>query len=212
MLDWLFNTVYGLYGRVSGATKDLIHSVIRGLMGALNAVAGNMWAAWWDMVWASQVASSVIGWFGGGIYQNLEFIYNTMIRLIWENIRRLYAELAAAVVKLWNDTWALVWNLRTEAFGWVGWALDWVKKSVWDPLWWWVQDLYQKMRDWAYTAWYLVTHPDALADIMFWPLFWVFGRSAYPLARMIGDWLLRTALQNSVQSLELVEGIITDVL
>lgn len=212
MLDWLYNTVYTLFGRVSGAVKDLIHSVVSGILGALNAVAGVMWAAWWDLVWASQVAIQAIEWFTGNVMALLWWLTTQAVPDLIKRLENLGKQALAWVEQIWSQAWSLVQDLRELAWGWVQDAIRWVNQNIWQPLYGWVQDLYQKMTDWAYTAWFYVTHPDALAEVIFWSLWGVFARNAFPVAKYVGEWLLRTVMQNAVSSIKLVESILTDVL
>jgi hypothetical protein len=212
MLDWLYNTVYSLYGSISGPVKDFVHSVMRGLVGALNAVSGNMWTVWWNWVAAMWTAGGVFSWFCGGVYNVLSWVVKESIPFIsnlaltgWTRVLALEHKVAT-VVRQWVD------DAIATAQGLVNDAITWVNQHIWLPLWSNVQDLYDKMTRWAYTAYYYVTHPDALAEVIFWSLWGVFTRSAFSVARTVGEWLLRTFLANAVAGVQLVESVVADVL
>lgn len=212
MLDWLYNTVYTLYGRLPGSVKDLINSALRGILGALNAVAGNMWTVWWDMVAMAQSLPGIVKWAFNGIYHALDWLLNVEIAHIWNLLQPLWLQVQKLTKKVVELIAQAIADVTAKVWRWVQDTITWVNQHVWLPLWGWVQDLYDKMTRWAYTAWFYVTHPDALAEVLFWSLWGVFTRNALTVSRSIGEWALRMVLQNAVTGVKLVEQIITDVL
>lgn len=212
MLDWLHGVVYTLYGYVPGPVKDLIHSALRGLIGALNAVTGNMWTVWWNWITAMTAAGGVFNWFCGGVLTVLSWLVKEAIPFASNLALRAWTRLLNFEKKIEADLLSGLQAVRDLASRLVQDAIAWVTQNVWNPLWGYIQDLYDKATRWAYTAWFYVTHPAALAELIFWSLWDVFTRNAWSVARVVGEWALRLVLQNSVSGVRLVEQIVTDVL
>lgn len=212
MVTWLYNTVYNLYSRLPGSVKDFVHSVLSGLLGALNAVAGNMWTVWWYMVDAATSLPGVIAYVFNYLYRAVWWLLTVFVLDVYRNLARLDKWIIDHYKRALAYADQLISDLTAKAWGWVQDAITWVNQHVWTPLWGYVQDLYDKMTRWAYTAYYYVTHPAALAELVFWSLWDVFTRNAFDVARIVGEWALRMVLQNSVTGVKLVEQIVTDVL
>lgn len=212
MLDWLYGVVYTIFGSISGAVKDFVHSVVRGLIGALNAVAGRMWSAWWEMVAIMRVAGGVFLWFCGGVYHALAWLMNDFVSFVTSSIGGIYHVIFNTAKRLAAQIVQAVTDLAATAWRWVQDAIGWIVQNIYTPLANAVADLVDKMTRWAYTAWFYVTHPDALAQVIFWALWGVFARNAYSVARYVGEWALRLILTQTISSVQLVEQIVSDVL
>lgn len=212
MLDWLYNSVYGLFGSISGPVKDFVHSIVRAILGSLNAVAGRMWTVWWYMVTAATEFTYNLFQFAFQMYSAAWWMIRHAVPKLWRAVGDLWDGIVA--VRNWVVEGLTEWinYVKDLAWSWVQDAIAWVVEHVWRPVVHWIEDLYDKMTRWAFTAYWYVTHPDDLAAVLFWALFGVFARNAFPVARYIGDWLLRTFLQAVPASIRLVEQIITDVL
>lgn len=212
MFDWLHNTVYSLFGSVSGSVKDFVHSVLKGLIGALNAVAGRAWTAWWDLLWGAYTLVTGITGFVQAVYSRLWLILNQYINSLLQDVAALWSQIWRSVAHIFDTVWGWVVTIRDYLWQQIESARQWVIENVWAPLWGWVQDIYDKLTRWAWMAYWYITHPDDLARVLFWSLVNAFARDAFFVARIVGDWLLRTILANIPRSLGLIETIIKDVL
>lgn len=212
MFNWLWNTIYGSGQRIANSILNLIHEVVNGLMGALGAIYGALWGAWWDMLWAASALVGIVEWFCRPVMYAIWDINREIADYLYPIINGLKRRIINGLAALETKVAGWVKEAVTSATNAVNWLLSWVVRNVWTPVKAWVDDLYRKMSAWAYTAYFYVTHPDALARVIFWALWGVFTENAWAVGEVLGEWFLRLVLANVVRSARLVETIIADVL
>lgn len=212
MFNWLWNTIYGSGRRIANNILNLIHEVVNGLMGALGAIYGALWAAWWDMLWAASALVGIVEWFCRPVMYAIWSINREITDFIYPIMAGLRRRITDGLAKLETTVAGWVKDAITTATNAVNGLLSWVVRNVYTPVKAWVDDLYRKMSAWAWTAYYYITHPDALARVIFWALWAVFQQNAWAVAEITGEWLLRLVLANFVRSVRLVETIVADVL
>jgi len=212
MITWLYTTVYSLWSGISSGVKDFVHAVVHALIGALDAVAGRMWTVWWSMLSTAWTAVGVFAWFCRGVWYVLYWLVILQVPALWTQAQGLLHQLVDMSQWLYNTALGWLHDAESLAQRLADNTVAWVTRNVWNPLWGYVQDLYAKLTTWGWTAYYYVTHPDDLAQLLFWALFGVFARNAFGIGRYIGDWVLRLVLANLAGSVNLAEEILTDVL
>lgn len=66
--------------------------------------------------------------------------------------------------------------------------------------------------DWAYKAWWWVTHPAALAAMLLWHLVAALERNAFAAAQHLAEFALHLVLHNLRRLLHLAEAVLVAVL
>lgn len=88
----------------------------------------------------------------------------------------------------------------------------WVTSDVYDPLLKYAKSIEAGLLKWGYTAWWWITHLDALADAMIFHIAISLEKNAWQLATILGKFTLSLILANARKIAVLAEDIITAVL
>lgn len=212
MIDWLSKIFSAAGSVIPTAVKNWVYTMIHGVAGLMNTVFGHVgdaWNFWWG------VAEGAIWGFedlNKGLWHAL-----SVVKLTWIGRVITWAANWLSSLGRWiEDTirWAarFIGYVRDLAWHWVQSAVHWAIVNIYDPLINSVVDLYHKMRQWAYVAWWYITHPAALVEALFWFGVDAAQRHIWGLAAVFGEFSARLFLANVPRVIALVERIAADVL
>jgi hypothetical protein len=71
VLDWLRRTVSGLWGGITDAVKDFVHTIVGGLMGALGFLFHDVTAKWSELVQAAEELEAGAWMLGRSLWHQL---------------------------------------------------------------------------------------------------------------------------------------------
>lgn len=212
MLNWLDKYWQAIRGTVGGAASDAIHWSEHAIMGAVHAVFSVVTAAWGRFYSEFHNVYEGVNFFMAKVRDFATYVLHVVIPNLsrwvsaWiASLRRGLADLGsllqrtavlltAKIVKAYQD------------------ALSWTVAHVWAPLWAIAQKLRADLQKWGYTAWWYITHPAALADLLILYLATSAEKQAWALARTLGTFGLALVVRNLPRFLRLAEDIITAVL
>lgn len=212
MLTWLKKAFGAAAGVIPDAIRDWVYQQIYAVMSYIGTIIDHVSAAW-DVMWHFATAlESAFTSFGHSVY-------NYFYKLVKVMIPNVIA-------------WAATWITHVESWAW-GWiktlagyiedaknyllqkisdAVAWTVQNIWAPLEAELVTVRKRLTDWAYTAWWYITHPQNLADLLLGYLLVSLQRSVWLVARTMGDFFFRLFLTQLPRSLNLIEQIIADTL
>src|SRR6266705_6789863 len=209
MLSWLGDW----FGRFGGAVD---HAVVRMVRWALHALASVVYTvfnhvgrAWDDMFAAGN-------WLRRTAWELGETIYRHIRTIVLHDIPKLFHWAQARLVRL--EHWALAWfhrllgdlvKLRVRVLAWIVSLYHWAWQHIYVPLFGFARWLETLLHKWAYTAWWYVTHPGALAGLLFWPLVHLLEDNAWQAGRVLGEFTLALVARNTRRLAQLAEDIIS---
>lgn len=116
-------------------------------------------------------------------------------------IASLLSSLFGNVSRAWDDMVHGARDLEVSALAFA--ASCWMKFSE-------ITDHF--IPDWAYKAWWWVTHPEALAAMLLWHLVAALERNAFAAAQYLGEFALHLVLRSLRRLLHLAEAVLAAVL
>lgn len=212
MLDWLKKNFTSWANVVSDQIRQFVYNQVYAVMSFLGTIVNHVSDAWHQMyTWAnglfsgiSAFATSVYAYF----YRIIRVTLPGIIRWADKAVKALTAWVWGHIVTLTNAIWALRGYLLNLIDG----VLAWVKHSIYDPLMSEVTSLWSSLKKWGYTAWWYITHPQDLADLLLTYILISVQKSVWLVARTMGEFFFRLFMQNVPRSVDLIEKIISDVL
>jgi hypothetical protein len=81
--------------------------------------------------------------------------------------------------------------------------------SVWEKF---DQVIHHMIPNWAWKAWWYITHPGALAKLLLWPLLGELESVAFTAAGYLGEFAVHLVMRNLRKLLHLAEAILAAVL
>src|SRR5574337_625730 len=130
----------------------------------------------------------------------------------WHAMYTWVNSLYTAVETFAHAVYAYLYKLVKVLLAQISAVTSWVLHSVFDPLIAQVKSLWTKLQQWGYTAYWYVTHPQDLADLLLHYLLVSLQKSVWAVARTMGEFFARLFLQNVPRTITLIEQIIADVL
>lgn len=212
MLSWVSKVLKQAKGDVSAAAHHLIYTLLHGVTGILHALFGNVEKEW-KRLWSIALSFDHGLWYfvravGHGLHHILCVMIPHLATWIWGVIVGLAKEVEKFVKWMLSKVDYILKLIDHEIDA----LRDWVLQHIWDPLFGYIKDLYDKLTKWAYTAWYYITHPQKLADLLFWYLWNTFTRQIDSALLRMGDWLTRWFLANVIKAAAIVETIIANII
>src|SRR5574337_302127 len=183
MLDWLKKA----FQSAAGVIPDAIREWVYNLYTAVETFAHAVYAYLYKLV--KVLLPQILNWVNNQLAQLTGWVWGYITGLIrsLDSLRRyLLAQISAVT--------------------------SWVLHSVFDPLIAQVKSLWTKLQQWGYTAYWYVTHPQDLADLLLHYLLVSLQKSVWAVARTMGEFFARLFLQNVPRTITLIEQIIADVL
>lgn len=101
----------------------------------------------------------------------------------------------------WDDLYAAVHNFEQVTVGWT--------EAVWHQL---VLIVTKYIPDYAMVAYWWVTHPDALAQLLFWYVVKWLEHEAWTVAQYLGEFVLALLVRNLRRVLSVLETVVAAIL
>lgn len=212
MIGWITGWVARFTGLVGQATIDLVHWGLHALASVINAIFGNVARAWRNMWDALVYIERACFDFGAAVYGLAVKVLKYWVPRIWGEIKRAVLALWHGIDWVWTHAVRLVNELRALAWRWIVDLWHMVLRDVWKPLRDYALHLYRLILDWAYVAWWWITHPASLAERLVFHMAAAIERHAWALARLLGTFLTALVLHNARRVVQLAEQILAAVL
>lgn len=210
--DWLTRWFAGVASDIGQRIADAIHWAVHALAVVVLAVFDHVFGSWYSLarniVIFFRVFGSVLYWVGAKIWRILRIAIPDLYRWARGWFARLLALIDHWVAWLWARIRATIALIYREIAATIRWAWS----HIFLPLWRWVQFLYQLIRKWAWVAFWWVTHPASLAELLVFHMAAAIERHAWDLAGLLGRFFLALIARNLARFLKLVEQIIVAVL
>lgn len=219
MLNWIYNTAKGAFGFVTGSLEtfwnemvSFVWGVVHGVIGWLEGFFGVILKAWNFLGEVAEFVGRIGEAAFGAITHWISDFVNHTLPSIWKWISHAIQWAEHHISQL--ATWAYnhISNAVKSAWHWVEGAKTWVLHHVWRPLEHLATYVWHHLTQWAHTAWWAVTHPAKLANLVFWDLVNLVQRNAWKLARQFGQWVTELVMANILRFVHLAEDIIAAVL
>lgn len=212
MFGWIDSVWNSVTGAVSGAVRDFVHTLVRGLYSFVHTIFGALWNAWnwyWDGVYAL--------W--AGAREFAVSVYHTFIRILKAIIPYLQNYIHWVRVFLGHVINVAVRALTDFINGIYHWALKslealkaFVINDVWNPLFKSLTNAWHWLTHEGATIWHYFTHLPQFATLLFWHLIAELERLAWDAGKALGNFFLSLIVHNVVRFATLTESIIASVL
>lgn len=212
MLSWLRKHFAAAAGIIPDAVREFVYQQVYAVMAFLGTIVNHV-AASWNYMWSfTKVLYTAFDVFGHAVYS----YFARLVRVVLPGIIR-WASGRIAQVEKWVSGWVTVILRDAEAaknylVKLIGEAVKWAVDNIWSPLWAELLTVKANLTKWGYTAWWYITHPGSLADLLLLYLVASLQRSIWNIARIMGEFLFKTVLSQLPRSLALIEQILADVL
>lgn len=212
MINWLKNWVGRFVGIVSDPVLALVHWAVHALALVVEAVFHDVALAWRDY-WAAVTEIERATWdFGAAVFGLAVKVLRYWVPRIWGEIKRTAQALWHGIDWVWSHAVAEINALRRLAWKWINDLWHLVLRDVWKPLRDFTLFLLKLIREWAYVAWWWITHLDKLADAMIFHIARSLEKYAWQLGRLLGTFLTALIIHNVRRFVQLLETIIAAVL
>lgn len=212
MIQWLYNMIFGGAYAVGSATQQIMYDVLKGMQGWIQDLLTNEKFSWSKMSAAGRRLEYGTWVFGRQVSFRLWWLRWVGLQWVSDYAKGLVLQLRGWAQALFTYLNNRVNDLRNQTWIWIV-ALTWtIVHVLLPPILSAIATLVKQMLQWAYVAWYFITHPPSLAALLFWPLFAIFKLNPFTIGRTVGDWAFKLVLTQFVASSKLAEQIITDVL
>jgi hypothetical protein len=212
MLNWITGVIGAFVNLIPSPIRQLVHYVVHGLAAVVNGVFGHVLNAWRGLASFTVSLGHQIEDFAFQVAAKFIQILHVTIPAVEHWVERGIAAVVARIAAV------LAWAVREFGIvrAWVTallvalWHL--VLRDVYDPLFAFATWLKKYLLLWGYTAWWYITHPASLAELLILPLADSLERHAWELAGKLGTFLLALVVKNLKHVLQLAEDILSAVL
>lgn len=211
MLEWLdqFFTVTKIL--VGQQVSDVTHWAMHALASVVFGVFKTVGAAWSKFTAAVTRFGKEAGHFAHEVWAWATYLVRVVIPRILRWAEAQLAKLAARLAQVYHEliTWVtrILALIRTEIDN----LTKWIVAHIYTPLKNYADQIARDLRKWGYTAWWYITHPAALAELLINDIVTSFERHAWDIAPKLGSFLLSLIVRNLPKLVHLVEDIITAV-
>lgn len=211
MLGWLDRFWTGVSGSVGTVISRAVHYAIHALASVVFGVFHAVGDAWHGLYVAMAGLHKALDEFGLAVFVKLAHILTDVIPHLIRWAESRLAMLARALSVLYHQLLADVRALIDRIGAAVTAALRWVEQHVYLPLKAFADQIWNDLKKWGYTAWWYITHPESLAELLVMPLADSLERHAWAIARKLGTFIVALISANIERIAILAEDIITGV-
>lgn len=212
MLNWLDNFWRNVTGSVGQAVSTAAHWAEHALASVVFAVFGLVGKAWLLFLKAVADLGGSIRGLALEVYTFAVYVVRVLVPRVVKWAEAQLAKLSAMLALVYHDFLAFAdWTKArfVQAYHDIE---TWVLVHVWAPLKAYADQIWADLKKWGYTAWWYITHLDALAEAMIYHIALSLEKHAWELASMLGKFFLSLVIANLKPFLLLIEDIITAVL
>lgn len=168
--------------------------------------------AWNGLTDAFRAFHSALDNWSHEVYLFGDYLIRHLIPSIVRWAERELAKLSAFISRVYDDLQRAVNDLILRIASTARALTKWVLDNVYDPLKEYADQIWADLKKWGYTAWWYITHPDALAELIIFPIATSLEKHAWQLAGQLGKFALSLVLANVRQFINLIEDIVDSVL
>lgn len=212
MLSWLAKYFGSIAGTVGSAVSNAIHYAVHALASVVFSVFGLVGRAWDGLAGAISRFHHYLDVFAQAVVDFAHYVIKTVIPSVVKWAATQLTRLENFITAVWNDLKAAVVALikRIEAAATA--VTNWAIKNIWDPLKKFADLIWADLLKWGYTAWYYITHPDKLAELLINDIVTSLERHAWSIAQRLGSFTLALISRNLPRIIQLIEDILTAVI
>lgn len=212
ILGWIEDHTLGYLDRgwqyAVGLVKDAVHAVTS----YVQTIFGHVGDAWEAMVAGAVAVRHALNWFASETAAGFDRVFLHWIPTIFRWAAARVAAVASDVASLAKWAAGAVGGLIARIAHAVASITRWVLDHIWTPIVGWIKDIYQKLKEWAYAAWYLVTHPQRLASLLWrYVVLEIVGGADWVVSQL-GHIFVRVFLANLPRLVGFVESFFADLL
>jgi hypothetical protein len=212
MLSWLDSFFSRVRGAIGSAVSDAIHYAVHALAAVVFAVFGLVGRAWSALVGAVRSFHAQLDRFAQEIINFATYVVKVLVPGVVAWVKTEITRLETALAQAAHDlaTWVndLIGRIAAAAAD----VIQWVLANVWAPVQAAIGLLTANLEKWGYTAWYYITHPDQLAELLINSIVTSLETHSWDIAKRLGQFTLALIAQNIPRLLQLIEDILTAVI
>jgi hypothetical protein len=211
MLNWLDSFFSSAKSTIGTAIADAVHWAVHALASVVFAVFGLVSKAWSGLVNAVHAFHAALDHWATEVIQFAQYVIHVVIPKVYRWASAELAKLSSALAKLYDYLAAQVTSLIRRIEAAVTSVTNWVLKNVWAPLKAYADQIWNDLKKWGYTAWWYITHPQALADVIVMPLVNSIESNAFAIASKLGQFTLAILYTQLGKVIHVIEDIIMAV-
>jgi hypothetical protein len=205
----MWNAVFGV---IPDTIRNWVRDALNGIYGYYHFVDTLIRDSWYSL-------SVTLYW----LYRNLSSFSRAVYVKLWQIARQTIPWIINEYRTLYNDAVRYAEGIYNTAAGWfnsalryaenlVNGAINWVLANIWNPLWRDITTAWDWLTSKGETLWYYITHPDALATLIFDSLLTLLEQQAWAVADRLGKFFAALIIKNLTQFVTLVEDILNAIL
>ncbi len=212
MFDWITHWVISWAPLISQGIRDFVHWAVHALASVVISVFSHVLGAWKWLIYGLSFlgyeeihfAEDVWGFASRVVRVYIPRVLHwawAWILFLHKLILILYDDLIRALNVLRKWTWALALSLWHN-----------VLRFVWFPLKRYADLIWHDLLKWGWVAWWWITHPENLAQFLFWHIIRWLEFYAWEAGKRLGTFGLALVRHNLHRFLILIEDIVSAVL
>lgn len=212
MLSWLDRYWDHVRGYVPNEVANAVHWAEHALAGLVLNIFGLVSGAWNSFWNSAAVLYRGINDLGAAVYHFGAYILRTVIPSVIRWAAAQLARLSAALAALgrYVDHWiGVILAAIARAYRDIE---RWAIANIYAPLRAYADRIWNDLLKWGYTAFWWITHPADLAELLIFPLAASLEKHAWDLAAGLGKFTLALVVRNTRRLALLAEEIIAAVL
>lgn len=212
MLSWLDRLWNAAASTVGQAVSSAVHWTEHAIMSVVLSVFRLVGGAWNYLADAFRVFHSALDHWSSEVFAFADYLIHHLIPSILRWAERELAKLAAFISRVYDDLQRAVNNLILRIASTAEALTKWVLRNIYDPLKEYADQIWADLKKWGYYAYWYITHPAALAEVIIFPLATSLEKHAWQLAGQLGKFALSLVLANIKPFIHLIEDVIDSVL
>jgi hypothetical protein len=212
VLNWLDSFFSSAASTIGTAVSNAVHWAVHALASVVFAVFGLVGKAWSALVNAVHSFHAALDRWATEVIRFAEYVIKVVVPRIYRWATAELAKLSSALAAYYRYFLARIADVIDRIAAAVTSVTNWVLAHVWAPLKAYADQIWDDLKKWGYTAWWYITHPQALADLIVMPLVTSVEHNAVAIASQLGQFLLAMLLTNITKVITVIEDIITAVL
>lgn len=212
MLDWLQQQYDKYAPGITNAIRTWVLNIIYAVIGVQQGIDERVNRAWQMMYQAGVDGWTGLTAFAQGVGSYFYMLRRHYIPDIWRRIAYNEHDIWSGLARwvhylhvLINKNHDLI--IRTSRDD-----RNWATRYIYDPLHTWVEYLNGQLKKYLYPVWYYISHPQALADLIYFNLLYSFERNWFATGLYLGRWLFQQVMVNALPDLQLIEKLLSEIL
>lgn len=200
------------YGAVDNTVRGWVRDLINGLYGYLHMIYGDVGSAWFHLEGAALDYWRALTSFAGSVLASFAHLFKVLIPAIISEYRKLFTEAENFIKTVYDDALKGLDRVTHLIASTADALWQTILRDVWRPLLGSLTDAWTWIKHEGATAWYYISNPAKLVDLIWLYLIAKLEREAWIIGSLLGKFFLSLIIHNLKRLALLIEDILNAVL